>query len=112
MLGGVNGGAVRLTMGPGQLVVAEGLETALSLACGLLDGPARIWAALSTSGIRGLRLPAQTGALVIALDGDDPGREAARALAESSHARGWKVSLMPAPDGFDWNDVLGGKVAA
>ena len=75
MLGAVNGGAVRLCAGPGPLVVAEGIETALSLACGLLHGPATIWAALSTSGIRGLRLPAQLGALVIASDGDEPGRE-------------------------------------
>jgi len=36
MLGAVAGGAVRLTDGPGPLVVAEGIETALSLACGLL----------------------------------------------------------------------------
>jgi hypothetical protein len=41
MLGAVAGGAVRLTDGPGGLVVAEGIETALSLACGLLSGPAR-----------------------------------------------------------------------
>ncbi len=73
MLGSVTGGAVRLCGGPGPLVVAEGIETALSLACGLLSGPAAIWAALSTSGMRGLRLPAQPGALVIALDGDRPG---------------------------------------
>ena len=75
MLGAVNGGAVRLAQGPGPLIVAEGIETALSLASGLLHGPATIWAALSTSGIRGLRLPAQLGALVIASDGDEPGRE-------------------------------------
>ncbi len=112
MLGSVTGGAVRLCGGPGPLVVAEGIETALSLACGLLSGPAAIWAALSTSGIRGLRLPAQPGALVIALDGDQPGRDAARALAERAHALGWKVSMLPAPDGHDWNDVLTGKAAA
>lgn len=106
MLGAVGGGAVRLANGPGPLVVAEGIETALSLACGLLRTPATIWAALSTSGIRGLRLPSQPGRLTIAPDGDDPGRAAAHALAERAHALGWAVSLLPAPEGRDWNDIL------
>ena len=106
MLGAVQGGAVRLTDGPGPLVVAEGIETALSLASGLLRAPAMIWAALSTSGIRGLRLPDLPGRLTIAPDGDTAGREAAHALAERAHALGWAVSLLPAPDGRDWNDIL------
>ncbi len=113
MQGPCAGGAVALSEAQGQLVVVcEGIETALSLACGLLSGPAAIWAALSTTGMRGLRLPAQPGALVIAADGDDPGRTAAQALAESAYARGWQVSLLTAPDGQDWNDFLIGKAAA
>jgi len=111
MLGSVNGGAVRLTEGPGPLVVAEGIETALSLACGLVSGPATIWAALSTSGIRGLRLPVKPGRMIVASDGDDPGRAAAHVLAERAYGLGWAVSMLPAPDGCDWNDVLTGKVA-
>ena len=91
---------------PGPLVVAEGIETALSLTSGLLVTPATVWAALSTSGIRCLHLPDQLGRLTIAPDGDKPGREAANALAERAHALGWKVSLLPAPDGRDWNDIL------
>lgn len=106
MLGAVAGGAVRLTEGPGPLVVAEGIETALSLASGLLRTPATVWAALSTSGIRGLRLPDYPGRLTIAPDGDTAGREAANALAARAHALGWQVSLLPAPDGRDWNDIL------
>lgn len=106
MLGAVTGGAVRLTGDPGPLVVAEGIETALSLACGLLRAPATIWAALSTSGIRGLQLPNKPGRLTIAPDGDDPGRSAAHALATRAHALGWAVSLLPAPQGRDWNDIL------
>ena len=106
MLGPMTGGAVRLTNGPGPLVVAEGIETALSLASGLLRTPATVWAALSTSGIRGLCLPNQPGRLTIAPDGDTAGREAANALAVRAHALGWQVSLLPAPDGRDWNDVL------
>ena len=106
MLGAVTGGAVRLADGLGPLVVAEGIETALSLASGLLRTPATIWAGLSTSGIRGLILPLPSARLTIAPDGDAPGREAANALAERAHALGWQVSLLPAPDGRDWNDIL------
>ena len=106
MLGGVHGGAVRLIQGQGPLVVAEGVETALSLACGLLDGPATIWAALSTSGLRGLHLPNQPGALIVASDGDEPDQAAAYALADRASALGWEVSMLAAPEGRDWNDVL------
>jgi hypothetical protein len=103
---------VRLSQEPGPLVVAEGIETALSLASGLLREPATVWAALSTSGLRGLRLPAEPGRLAIASDGEAAGREAAAALAERAAALGWRVSLLPAPDGQDWNDVLRGRAAA
>ena len=106
MLGAVQGGAVRLSETPGPLVVAEGIETALSLSSGLLQMPTTVWAALSTSGIRGLRLPNKLGRLTIAPDGDAPGRVAAHALAERAHGIGWQVSLLPAPNGRDWNDVL------
>ena len=106
MLGATAGGAVRLSDGPGPLVVAEGVETGLSLLSGLLRKPATVWAALSTSGIRSLRLPDQPGRLTIAPDGDTAGREAANGLAERAHALGWQVSLLPAPDGCDWNDIL------
>ncbi|MAC77571.1 MAG: hypothetical protein CML66_05860 [Rhodobacteraceae bacterium] len=109
MLGAVAGGAVRVTEAQGPLVVAEGIETALSLACGLLRAPATIWAALSTSGIRGLQLPGSPGRLTIAPDGDDAGRAAARALAERADALGWQGSLLPAPEGRDWNDILTAK---
>jgi hypothetical protein len=91
---------------PQPIKLAEGIETALSLASGLLRTPATVWAALSTSGIRGLHLSHTASRLTIALDGDAPGREAANALAERAHALGWQVSLLPAPDGHDWNDIL------
>lgn len=109
MLGTVAGGAVRLAEAPGRLVVAEGIETALSLASGLLRAPATIWAALSTSGLIGLALPPDPARLTIATDGDEPGRAAGHRLAERAAALGWAVSLLPAPDGRDWNDVLTAK---
>ncbi|SDP53001.1 Uncharacterized domain associated with phage/plasmid primase [Sulfitobacter litoralis] len=106
MLGAVKGGAVRLSDDTGPLVVAEGIETALSLSSGLLRTPATVWAALSTSGMRGAHLPDTPGRLTIAPDGDTAGREAANALAARAHALGWQVSLLPAPVGRDWNDIL------
>lgn len=111
MQGACAGGAVRVTRGLGKspvqpLVVAEGIETALSLASGLLNAPATIWAALSTSGMQNLNLPDIPGRLTVASDGDDAGHAAAHRLAERATALGWTVSLLPAPQGRDWNDVL------
>ncbi len=106
MLGTCAGGAVRLSQAEGPLVVCEGIETGLSLLCGLLRGPATVLAALSTSGLRGLNLPPNPGRLTIASDGDAPGREAAQSLAFKAKALGWHVSLLPAPDGRDWNDIV------
>jgi hypothetical protein len=100
------GGAVEITQMSGPLVVAEGIETALSLASGLLRAPATVWAALSTSGFVNLLLPNIPSRLTIATDGDDAGRKAGYALAERATALGWHVALLPAPDGQDWNDVL------
>jgi hypothetical protein len=112
MLGAVAGGAVRLADGPSRLVVGEGIESTLSLACGLLGEPATLWAALSTSGLRGLRLPAQSGRLTIACDGDGPGRDAARNLAERAHGLGWQVGTIDPGTGRDFNDILTGKAVA
>lgn len=106
MLGVVTGGAVRLSQGSEALAVAEGIESALSLLCGPLRGAVAVWAALSTSGISGLRLPASPGALIIAADGDAPGMTAAAKLAGRACGLGWSVTLFPAPEGRDWNDVL------
>jgi len=112
MLGATAGGAVRLTDGPSRLVVGEGIESTLSLACGLLDGPATLWAALSTSGLRGLHLPTRPGRLTIACDGDTPGRDAAHALAERAHGLGWQVGICDPGTGADFNDILTGKAVA
>ncbi|WP_254449753.1 MULTISPECIES: toprim domain-containing protein [unclassified Aliiroseovarius] len=112
MLGPCAGGAVVLTEGPGPLVVCEGIETGLSLASGLLRGPATVWAALSAPGMKALHLPERPERLIVATDGDDAGEEAGRMLATAAHARGWQVELLPAPRGLDWSDVLQGKGGA
>lgn len=106
MLGQCAGGAVRLSGGHSRLAVAEGIETALSLSCGILGDPVSIWAALSTSGMTGLNLPGMPGHLVIAPDGDRPGQKAAHDLAEKAAGLGWRVEMLTPPEGQDWNDVL------
>lgn len=112
MLGPCAGGAVELSDAIGPLVVVEGIETGLSLLSGLLSAPHKVWAALSTSGIKSLNLPDQAGALIVASDGDPAGQSAANDLAIRAHRLGWEVRMMPAPDGKDWNDVLQEGVAA
>jgi DNA primase len=56
--------------------------------------------------MQALRLPDIPDRLTIAPDGDPAGKAAAHALAERATALGWQVSLLPAPDGRDWNDIL------
>lgn len=108
MLGSCKGGAVHVLSGGGKLVVAEGIETALSLGSGLLPNPVSIWAALSASGMAGIKLPSEPHQLIIAPDSDDKGvgKQAAYSLAHKATALGWEVSIYPAPDGMDWNDYL------
>lgn len=114
MQGPCSGGAVPLSEAQGPLVVCEGVETGLSLLSGLLAQPATVWAALSTSGMRALRLPPEPGALIVASDSDDSGagHQAADALAARAYGLGWQVSLWPAPEGMDWNDFLRRGIAA
>ncbi len=76
-----------------------------SLLSGLQDASPRVWAALSTSGMAGLILPRDPGELVLAPDGDAPGREAANKLAARATSTGWRARIMQCPDGEDWNDV-------
>jgi hypothetical protein len=106
MLGPCAGGAVRLAeSSDGPLVVCEGIETGLSLVQ-LMPEPVTVWAALGTAGMKGLCLPTEPGQLIVATDGDEAGRDAGRSLAMRAVANGWRVELLPASDGTDWNDYL------
>ena len=110
MLGPCKGGAVRVRSGSKALAVAEGIETALSLATSLEEGVA-VWAALSASGMASLRLPpANTlgGKLIIGTDGEARGRSAGADLADAAARRGWTVEMIRAPDGKDFNDMVQG----
>jgi phage/plasmid primase-like uncharacterized protein len=107
-LGPVGGGAVRLaTPEPGEwLVIAEGLETALSVAvaCAM---PA--WAALSAGGIRSLVLPSEIAKVLICADNDTNGvgQRAAHEAARRWLAEGRQVRIaMPPTLDSDFNDLI------
>lgn len=108
MLGPCRGGAVRLAMSTGKLMVGEGIETCLAAmqATGL---PA--WAALSTTGLRTLQLPAEINEVIVLADGDDPGEAAALDAARRWMCKGRTVRIARPPTGMDFNDVLLGRVA-
>lgn len=109
MLGAASGGAVRF--GPDQSVIAlaEGIETALSVS---LASRLTVWAALSTSGLKGLILPPPPVAevIIICADHDDAGLAAAEQVAGRFEADGRAVSIIVPPiEGQDFNDVLRGQ---
>lgn len=122
MLGATAGGAVQLARGPGSLlIVGEGIESTLSAFILHSDPTATAWAALSTSGMRGLRLPRlgalgrlgpSRASLVVAVDGDTAGRDAGWEIAERASGLGWQVSIMDPGDGADFNDILAAKEAS
>lgn len=106
MLGKCKGGAAHLIGQAGPLIVAEGIETALSLPALHHSDEGRYWAALSASGIKSLDLPKAADRLVLAADGDAVGLAAAEELGQRAAGLGWNVTLMQAPEGKDWNDIL------
>ncbi|MEM9355837.1 MAG: toprim domain-containing protein [Pseudomonadota bacterium] len=110
MLGPCAGGAVQLRLGASALIVCEGIETGLSIRDAAAPGVA-VWAALTTTGLRKLQLP-KAGSfdhrLVVATDGDAPGRKAGETLGERAAQFGWNVEISSPPDGFDFNDIARG----
>src|SRR5260370_821519 len=108
MLGPCGGGAVRLGPDGDRLMVAEGVETALS-AMQATGRPA--WAALSTSGLRALDLPSEIRDVIVLTDGDDPGEAAARWAALRWKREGRRVCIARPPQGLDFNDLLLGRAA-
>jgi hypothetical protein len=110
--GPIGGGSVRLAPAAETLLVGEGIETCMS-AMQAMTMPA--WAALSTSGLKALMLPAIVRTVIILVDNDanGAGERAARAAAERWRAEGRRVRIaMPAAVGQDFNDLLLGRSAS
>ncbi len=76
----------------GTLLVGEGVETVLSLAC--IVPSAGMVAALSASHLAGFVLPGWVRHLLIARDNDPAGLRAARKLASRAVESGIEVSLL------------------
>ncbi len=68
-----------------------------------------VWAALSTSGLTGLVMPARVRRIVILADGDEPGEKAAQMAAARWCHEGREVRIARPPQGLDFNNVLPGR---
>ena len=108
MLGPCRGGAVRLAIPSGKLMVGEGIETCLAA---MQATGSSAWAALSTSGLCALHLPADIREVIVLADGDDPGEAAALDAARRWKREGRTVRVARPPLGMDFNDVLLGRHA-
>lgn len=110
MVLGKNGtGAVRLaSLGDsGVLALCEGIETGLAVmnACPRLA----VWAALSTSGLEQVQLPAQAKRIIILADHDASGvgLRAAETAARRLRTEGRETAIaLPPQSGDDFNDLL------
>ena len=103
MLGPCAGGAVRLGPKSECIMIAEGIETALSA----MQATGRTaWAALSTSGLRTLNLPGHVREIIVLADGDEAGAAAARNCAWRWKREGRRVRIARPPQGMDFNDML------
>ena len=91
-LGRVHGNAVRFGTPAQMIAVAEGIENALSIRTAM--PMLTCHAALTAGNLASYRPPAIVGRLLIALDDDDTGRWAARALAERSRRAGLSVTIL------------------
>jgi hypothetical protein len=104
--GAVSGGAIRLIpFNPEvELVLAEGLETALS-AAEIFGLPA--WSVIYAGGLKTVELPPEVKRILIAADHDEAGRQCALAARSRwiTEGRAVRVKVPPTP-GHDFNDVL------
>lgn len=105
-LGTFDGAAISLSENDGPLLIGVGIEDGLSLLSGLLSRPHEVWVVPTQPLLRTVNLPVQPRELVIAVPGNQQARFVAKALERRARLLGWKVSLMVAPDGKTWNDVL------
>jgi hypothetical protein len=110
-LGPIAGAGVVLGDVRDAMVIAEGVETALS-ASRLIGFPAV--ATLGAANMRGLVVPTRVRRVVIAADRDEKavGERAARDLGERLAARGVDARIAFPPEGFkDFNDAAQARAA-
>jgi len=115
-LGPAGGGSVRLSPAGPTICITEGMETGLAVRA-LTKDREPVFAALSTSGLIGFRVPVGVRAIKIYADGDrerfrddgklilPPGKHAATVLAKRLRKDGLEVAINLPPRGSDWLDV-------
>jgi hypothetical protein len=105
--GAIKGGAIRLNGYQGDIILAEGIETALS-ATELFHEPC--WATVCAEGLRSVALPDYVTRIIIAAGHDEAGRQCALAARDrwTVEGRAVRVKVPPIP-GQDFNDVLLGR---
>ena len=109
LLGQQGRGVVKLWPAGSELVVGEGIETVLAAATKLSQRPA--WAAISAPALAKFPVLPGVERLVILVDHDDPGKNAAAKCTERWRCAGRHVRrLMPRAPGTDFNDVIKGTV--
>ena len=105
--GPIRGAAIRLAPVEETLLIAEGVESALS---GQQETGIPAWCAISATNLANLSLPALPLAkvVIIAADGDKAGSEAALRAADIWAWQGRQVRIVTPPEGRDLNDLLRG----
>jgi hypothetical protein len=109
-LGTLSGGGVRLAAAAEEMAIGEGIETCLSYQQ-ISDVPT--WAALSTSGMRNIILPAlplaSTVYLLMDIDANGAGEAAVNNAATRLHQQGRAVKIVRPTIGKDFNDAIRGE---
>jgi putative DNA primase/helicase len=102
--GGLTGCAIPLYKPTDELVIAEGIETALAL---YISTGLPVWAAVSAHGMAEANIPEQVRKLTIAADNDEngTGQKAAHRLALRYRDIETKI-MIPPTVGADWLDIL------
>ena len=105
--GPTKGAAIRLAPPGETLLIAEGIESALS---GQQELRIPAWAAISASNMPNIILPELplASTIIIAADGDETGAKAAERAANSWVRQGRRVKIATSPVGLDFNDLLRG----
>jgi len=106
--GPIKGATLNLGKQSGDLYIAEGPETALSIFAAKPNADVR--AAFSAENIKNTVIPLSAAAVVICADNDGPGAPSEKAIAKAVESiKGQRLSVsvvMPAEKGQDFNDLL------
>jgi hypothetical protein len=108
-LGSVRGHAIRLGPKSGTVLVAEGVEDAMTgaIAMEMAHG---VFACAGDKMLPKLILPAHAGDIIILSDNDPPGRQCTAKATRAFKAAGRRVSVAYPPEGAkDFNELVKGK---